>query len=119
MTVTGPTHSDCAEVALSVLDSLKGRDERPERIDDALSVLSHRRRRVTIEVMRTHEDTLTLADLAEEVTSRLTGRPIVDVDAETVAEVYISLYHDHLPRLVEAGLLEYDQDRDLVSPAAF
>ena len=66
--------------------------------------------------MRTYGESLTLPDAAEEVAVRETGRKVTELSAERVHQIYISLYHDHLPRLVEANLLEYDQERDLVSP---
>jgi len=50
------------------------------------------------------------------VAIRETGHNVADIPAEQVQKVYLSLYHDHLPRLVDAGLLEYDQERDLVTP---
>ncbi len=105
-------------MAIAVLDWLESRDEPAVSVDDTLELLAAHRRRHLLEVMRTYDDELTLPDAAEEVARRETNRSITDLSAERIAEVYISLYHDHLPRLVDAGLLEYDQERDLVAPAA-
>ncbi|MWV40862.1 hypothetical protein [Natrialba sp. INN-245] len=118
--MTTPSHPefDRTEFVLAVLEWLEGRENSPEAVDDTLDLLAHSRRRSFIRVMRTYGEALTLPDAAEEVAVRETGTPVAELSAEHVATVYISLYHDHLPRLVDAGLLEYDQERDLVSPAA-
>ena len=118
MTATSNTEFDCAEFVRAVLDWLDSREESPESVDDAFELLANARRRLFLQVMRTYGEQLTLPDAAEEVAVRETGRSVTDLSAERVANVYISLYHDHLPRLVDAGLLEYDQERDLVSPTA-
>ncbi|WP_049922772.1 DUF7344 domain-containing protein [Halopiger djelfimassiliensis] len=116
MTSTSHSEFDCAEFVLAVLEWLDGRDEPPEAIDDAFELLASTRRRLFLEVMNRYDEELTLPDAAEEVAVRETGRTVTELSAERVANVYISLYHDHLPRLVEAGLVEYDQERDLVTP---
>nr|WP_317175848.1 hypothetical protein [Halovivax sp. KZCA124] len=34
----------------------------------------------------------------------------------SIEAMQTSLYHSHLPKLKEAGLVEYDEGRDLVAP---
>ncbi|SFS70899.1 DUF7344 domain-containing protein [Halostagnicola kamekurae] len=116
--MTTPAHpsSDYAELALAALEWLESRDELPETVDETLAVLADQRRRLLLEVMDEYGESITLPDAAEEVAKREAGRPVAALSAEEVANVYISLYHDHLPRLVGADLVEYNQDRDLVSP---
>ncbi|WP_255169768.1 DUF7344 domain-containing protein [Natrononativus amylolyticus] len=118
MTVTSHSGFGCAEFVLALLEWLEHREEQPAAIDEAFRLLANHRRRLFIEVMCTYQEEVTLPDAAEEVASRETGLPVVEISAERVADVYISLYHDHLPRLVDADLLEYDQERDLVAPVA-
>jgi hypothetical protein len=31
-----------------------------------------------------------------------------------VKQTYLSLYHNHLPKLSSAGVVQYDQDQDMV-----
>ena len=111
------TDSNRSDFVLTVLEWLDSCDVCPESVDQTFSILSHRRRRLLLEVMRTYGEELTLPDAAEEVTKLEVGAELAAISAERVAEVYISLYHDHLPQLVDGGLLEYDQERDLVAPS--
>ncbi|WP_049887842.1 DUF7344 domain-containing protein [Natronobacterium gregoryi] len=116
MTTTPDSGPDCAEFVLAVLEWLDERDEPTDTVDQAFEVLASERRRLFLEVMQVYGESLTLPDAAEEVAVRETGASVQELSAQCVANVYISLYHDHLPRLVRAGLVEYDQERDLVSP---
>ncbi|SEW22180.1 DUF7344 domain-containing protein [Natrinema salifodinae] len=118
--MTSRSHSelDAVEFVQTVLDWLDDRDASAETLDDAFALLANQRRRLLLEVMRTYDEELTLPDAAEEVAIRETGHNVTNISPEHVTEVYLSLYHDHLPRLVDAGLLEYDQERDLVAPDA-
>lgn len=124
MTSKSNSDRDCVEFVQTVLDWLDEHDDRDDRdasteaLDDAFALLADQRRRLLLTVMRTYGEELTLPDAAEEVAVRETGRKVTNIPAERVREVYLSLYHDHLPRLVDAGLLEYDQERDLVAPDA-
>lgn len=112
------SHSDIAptDVVRTTLEWVERVDEPPATIDEVFRLLADRRRRLLLLVLRRYDEPLTLPDAAEAVAERETGRSIVDLSPDRVAEVYISLYHDHLPRLVDAGLLRYDQERDMVAP---
>jgi len=121
--MTSRSHSerDSVEIVQTVLDWLDDADEpdaAAETLDDVFSLLADQRRRLLLSVMRSYGEEVTLPDAAEEVAARETGDTVRNISAEHVTEVYLSLYHDHLPRLVDAGLLEYDQERDLVAPVA-
>ncbi len=87
-----------------------------ERTQDevVLVCLANHRRRIVLTRLRMHES-ISLADLADEVAECEQGRPLCDIDEEQVLKVYLSLYHDHLPRLMDAGLIDYDQQADWVS----
>lgn len=102
---------------LELLDLLEQFDRPPEAVTRALRLLASERRRHLLSVVREHGEALALADVADEVAIRESGRPLTELTAERVARVYTSIYHDHLPRLVDAGLLSYDQSRDIVAPA--
>ncbi|USZ67869.1 ArsR family transcriptional regulator [Halorussus salilacus] len=100
------------EAVLSTLD--RGVEESPVSLDALLDALSAFRRRRALVTLLTHGD-LPLADLADEVAVGEYDRPLPEIDAETVLEVYLSLYHTHVPKLADAGLVEYDQQGDFVA----
>lgn len=58
---------------------------------------------------------MTLADLADEVAVREHGLPINRIPAQSVKEIYVHLYHTHVPKLEGANMVEYDQQEDMVT----
>jgi hypothetical protein len=82
--------------------------------DEGFDLLANARRRGLLNLLDEHHE-ISLPDVADEVAIEEQGTTIVDITPNVVLDVYLSLYHDHVPRLVEAGLVEYDQERDLVA----
>lgn len=82
--------------------------------DTALNLLAKRRRRLALDCLERHEMALSLADLAEEVAVAENDTPLPDIDKQEVLRVYSNLYHNHIPRLTDHGVVEYEQKRDLV-----
>ncbi|XVH32116.1 DUF7344 domain-containing protein [Haloferacaceae archaeon DSL9] len=89
--------------------------ERTESYDDPLAVLSNRRRRYALRCLCRYQNPLPLADVAEEVAALEYDERVAEMSPETLKRVYMSLYHTHLPKMVEANLVEYDQERDSVA----
>lgn len=87
-------------------------------IDTVFALLSSRRRRYVLECLREFDEPLALADLADEVATRESDAPITEIPAESVKRIYMKLYHAHVPRLVDEGVVAYDQRRDTVEPLA-
>lgn len=113
------------ESILAEIQNDSGEDELPSTtaqadhdvgVDAWFELLRNRRRRYVLSVLVEHEE-LTLADLADEVAVREFDRPIRAISADSVLDIYLSLYHAHLPRFVEYGVVAYDQKRDLVTLA--
>jgi len=82
-------------------------------LDTVFRALSDERRRIAVSCLGAHES-LTLPDVAEFVTERERAKPLSSIDATVVRDVYLSLYHTHVPILEEAGVVRYEQERDLV-----
>lgn len=59
--------------------------------------------------------TLSLADVADELSVWGETDPLTETPAEDVKDIYLELYHTHLPRLERADVVVYDQEQDLVS----
>lgn len=90
-----------------------GKGDDDER-DSLFEVLGHARRRHTMRVLKEHES-VALADVADEISVQEAGRSIGQIDPEAVQEVYLSLYHVHVPKLVNADLVVYDEEHDLLN----
>lgn len=74
-----------------------------------LEAIGHHQRRETLRFLMDHSDaTATIDNVAKHLSRReieQTGNP----SGSSPTEIKISLYHMHLPKLEEAGLIEYDQ----------
>lgn len=84
------------------------------QLDVLFDALSNRRRRSALRCLVTYDTPMTLADLADEVTVREQEKPLTQIPADDVMQVYLSLYHAHVPKLADADLVEYSQEQDLV-----
>ena len=83
--------------------------------DALFEVLSRERRRYALYCLQRYRNPMTLADLADEVALLERGeRSLADVPEEKVKSVYMSLYHSHVPKMADEGVVEYDQDEDAV-----
>jgi hypothetical protein len=88
-------------------------DDRPVSPDVLFGLLATFRRRTAYRTLLEYGD-LSLPDLADEVAVAECNRTLPEIDPDDVLQVYLSLYHTHVPKLAEAGLVEYDQDADFV-----
>jgi hypothetical protein len=76
--------------------------------------LADRRRRTALAWLQEHH-VVSLPDLAEIVAEDELGEDVTEISGERVREIYLSLYHTHVPLLTDAKLVRYDQEEDLVS----
>lgn len=83
--------------------------------DELFDLLSHHRRRYVIECLDRYGSPISLPDLADECVVMEHRRAFDDIPGETVKQMYMSLYHTHIPRLVECSVVEYDQESDSVA----
>lgn len=82
------------------------------------SLLRHRHRRWALKCLARTDGSLHLADLAHDVAriaAARRGKSAVLDEAETL---YVRLYHNHVPRLHEAGVVSFDRETRLVSTTA-
>lgn len=95
-------------------------EESPQQVEalapeTAFQLLSHSTRLGLLECLNDYDETLALADAAEEIACAVDDKPIQEIEAESVKQIYMSLYHSHLPRLEAHGIVYYDQEHDLVA----
>lgn len=83
-------------------------------LDTLYDLLANRRRRYAISCLNDH-GSMALPDLADEVVCYENDAPITEIPEDEVLRVYSSLWHAHIPKLAEAGVVEYDQDQDIVT----
>lgn len=79
---------------------------------DTTTVRAQRHRHV-IRVVSNREAPIAVTDIAEAIASRESGTD--GGPADRYVGVASLLHHVHLPKLSEAGLVEYDPDRNLVT----
>lgn len=86
-------------------------------LDASFALLAAARRRYALAYLAGRSHPVALADLAEAVAVREHGDPIAAIPDPEVRRIYLSLYHLHVPKLAEAGVIEYDPDRKAIRPS--
>lgn len=82
-----------------------GRGSRLRSLDEIFELLANQRRRESLYVLVRREGPITVTELGDEVAS------VVEATPERVAT---ALYHVHLPKLADAGVVEYDVETGTV-----
>ena len=82
-------------------------DEVRTQLDTILEAVSHQRRRNVLYYLYDHTTAATRS-LARELTAWEAGVPVDEVSAEDREHMLIDLHHTHLPKLADAGIIEYD-----------
>lgn len=82
--------------------------------DEILASLAHKRRRIILSVLAEYERPLSRVALAREIAAHETENE-QSVASATIDNLCLSLHHFHLPKLVDAGLVEYDARSGAVS----
>lgn len=113
------TESDGARAMGELISVHDGVDETHEGgtaafFDELFAALAHRRRRALLRVLQ-EEGEMDVASLAGHVVAEDRAETIHAVPDPEVDRARISLYHQHLPRLDDTGLVDFDADAGLVS----
>lgn len=82
--------------------------------DEAFEILRNPRRRHALRILSGRGGVMGLTDLASEVASIENDKPPDAVSTAERKRVYISLYQCHVSKMVEGGIIEYDEDARLV-----
>jgi len=88
--------------------------------DVVFDILSSARRRYVLYLLKTEDEPIEMTDLAERVAAWENDTTVAELTKQQRKRVYVSLYQTHVPKLEDAGLVEYDQDSGAVdlTPAA-
>lgn len=88
-----------------------GTGDRDISLDELFTLLSSSRRRHVVELLDEQGGEAMFRELTDAVARRETGEP---VRYDQRKRVYVSLRQSHLPRLADAGVVEYDRDRGTI-----
>ncbi|WP_458210224.1 DUF7344 domain-containing protein [Haladaptatus sp. NG-SE-30] len=79
-------------------------------------LLADARRRAVLTVLDPDGPPVALADLARQVAAHeLDSTPDRIVESPRVQRIHVSLYHVHIPKLTEAGVVSYNANRQTVA----
>jgi len=87
------------------VDPRESRGSRDRSLDDVFEVLAAERRRYALYVLCRRSGKVAVPELADAVASSAGANP---------ARVTAELYHVHLPKLAEEGVVEYDREDGIV-----
>ena len=83
--------------------------------DVVFEILSSRRRRMVLYLLRQRGDEVTVNELAEEIAALENDVPVEELTSQQQKRVYVSLYQTHLPKLDQTGIIDYDADEGIVT----
>lgn len=96
------------------MESDNGRTEQEVfSVDEILAALSAQQRRYILYYLR-EERTATVDDLAQQLVAWEEECPVESVSMPDMEQQRIQLYHEHLPELADAHLLEFDDRSNTV-----
>lgn len=84
-------------------------------LDHVFEALAHPRRRYLLYTLL-ESDQWSLRNLARQVTAWETGVAAETVTEEEVDRTYVSLYHNHVPKLVEDDIVAFDGVDETIQP---
>lgn len=88
--------------------------------DDLFHVLQCRRRRLVLKYLHEHpgDEPADMSDIAEHIAALEHDTTVDSLRSKQRQRVYIALYQSHLPKMDDAGVINYNQDRGLVEATA-
>lgn len=78
-------------------------------------VLANSRRRHALQILCKSNSSIPLADLAADIASRELDESDETDNEEYIERVLISLYHTHVPKLEDMGIVEFNATKRTVS----
>lgn len=78
-------------------------------------VLLHEHRRFVIAYLRDHDRPIALADIARAIASWEDDSAEKLEVLDRAESIFISLHHRHIPKMADAGFVEYNRDRKTVA----
>ncbi|RLM71363.1 hypothetical protein DVK05_01500 [Halorubrum sp. Atlit-8R] len=85
--------------------------------DELFDVLANQRRRFAVHLLKREEaDKLEIGDMAEQIAAWENGIDTAEITGNERKRVYTALQQSHLPKMDDAGVVEFNKDRGIVEP---
>lgn len=82
---------------------------------EVFDILSADRRQEVLKYLDQTDGTVTLGELAEHIASLECNCEVRELSSQQRKRVYVGLYQCHLPKMAEAGVIEFDSDRKTIA----
>lgn len=82
--------------------------------DLVAEILADERRRSVLRCLQQYDEPMALADLADEIVAIENGIGTTNTPKESAQDIHLSLYHADIPKLADAGFVEYNRAQDTV-----
>ncbi|UPV74296.1 hypothetical protein M0R89_17385 [Halorussus limi] len=86
-----------------------------DRQDELFSVLSHPYRRFVLQHLQTADSPIPVAELTTELVAWERSQSEIGRSGDERTRVGVSLVHNHLPKMADARVVEYDATRQTVT----
>ena len=86
-------------------------------LDNVFEALSHPRRRYLLYTLL-EDDEWSLWEIAEKIASWESEPQDPPPSADPITDVYISLYHNHIPKLVDADIIAFSETDETLTPGS-
>ena len=81
---------------------------------EVFDILSNDRRRHAVHYLLSRDGGAEIGELSEQIAAWENDEHIEQVSSDERRRVYVSLHQTHLPRMDEAGVLQYENSRDTI-----
>jgi hypothetical protein len=83
-------------------------------LDYVFEILKNERRRRVLAYLRSHDERVTLSDLAEHIAALENDTDVASITSSQRKRVYVGLYQCHLPKMDDMGVVDFNQNRGIV-----
>ena len=85
--------------------------------DELFDVLANQRRRFAVHLLKREErDQIAIGDMAEQIAAWENGIDTAEITGNERKRVYTALQQSHLPKMDDAGVVDFNKDRGIVEP---
>lgn len=85
--------------------------------DEIFQIVSNQRRRHVVHYLRQQDRAVELRELSTQISAWENEEPPAAVTHDERRRVYTALRQNHLPKMDESGVVDYDADRGVIEPS--